>query len=86
MCWRKKRRSLVELSNNISERRCELKANEPVSERNERASEWVNYGFMTGSNEVRVSRKSEVYFISDISWDSDSSFSKTKTLNSCITF
>ena len=29
---------LEELSNNISERRCELKANEPVRERSERAA------------------------------------------------
>ena len=30
-----KRRSSIELSNNISERRCEPKANEPVNERSE---------------------------------------------------
>ena len=34
----KKKRSSLELRNNISERRCELKANEPMSERSERAS------------------------------------------------
>ena len=32
---------------NISERRCKLKANEPVSERSERASEGI-VGFATG--------------------------------------
>ena len=34
----RKKAKLEELSNNISERRCELKMNEPVSERSERAS------------------------------------------------
>ena len=52
----------MELSNNISERRCELKSNETVSEQSERASGYI-VGFMTGSNEVRVSRKSGVYYI-----------------------
>ena len=43
----KKRRSSIELSNNISERRCELKASEPVSERSERASGYI-LGVATG--------------------------------------
>ena len=34
-----KKAKLKKLSNNISERRCELKANEPVSEQSERAGE-----------------------------------------------
>ena len=34
----KKRRSSIELSNNMSERRCELKVNELVSERSELVS------------------------------------------------
>ena len=37
----RKRRSSLELSNNISERRCELKANEAVSERSERACGYI---------------------------------------------
>ena len=41
-----KKAKLEELSNNISERRCELKANEPVSESSERASGY-NVGFAT---------------------------------------
>ena len=56
----KKRRSTIDLSNIISERRCDLKTNNPVSER-------VNSQFMTGSNQVRVSRKSGVYYIIVIS-------------------
>ena len=42
----KKRRSSIELSNNKSERRCELKASKPVSEQSERASGYI-VGFIT---------------------------------------
>ena len=42
----KKRRNSIELSNNICERRGELEANEPVSERSERAS-GVIVGFIS---------------------------------------
>ena len=42
----KKKRGSIELSNKISERRCELKANEPVSEQSERASGY-KVGYMT---------------------------------------
>ena len=41
-----KRRSSIELSNNIIERPHELKANEPVSERSERASQYI-VGYMS---------------------------------------
>ena len=41
-----KKAKLGELSNNISEKRCELKANEPVSERSERVSAYT-LGFAT---------------------------------------
>ena len=45
-CVGEKRRSSIELSNNISERQCVLKANEPVSEHSERASGYV-VGYMS---------------------------------------
>ena len=47
---RVKKAKLEELSNIISEKRCELKANEPVSERSEWASGDI-VGYMTGSSE-----------------------------------
>ena len=60
-----KRRSSMEMSNNISERRFELKANEPVSERSERAS-----GYATDllvRRRSRVTGKSGVYYIIHVS-------------------
>ena len=56
-----KRRSSIELSNNISERRCELKANEPVSERSERASEYATD--LPLGERSEASGKSGVYYI-----------------------
>ena len=47
---RVKKAKLEDLSNIISEKRCELKANEPVSERSEWASGYI-VGYMTGSSE-----------------------------------
>ena len=44
---------LEELSNNISERRCELKANEPVSEQSERASGYI-VGYLSKSSASEI--------------------------------
>ena len=56
-----KKRSSIELSNNISERRCELKANEPVSEHSERASGYATDLLLGERSEA--SGKSGVYYI-----------------------
>ena len=60
----KKRRSSIELSNNICERRCEMKANEPMSEWSERAS-----GYFTDllpSERSDFVGKSGIYYIINI--------------------
>ena len=67
----KKRRSTIELSNKISEKRCDLKINNPVSER-------VNHQFITGSNEVRVSIKYGVYYTIVISFFFHKNFASKK--------
>ena len=46
-----KKAKLKELSNNINEKRCELKANEPVSEQSERTS-----GYTLGFANKRAQR------------------------------
>ena len=58
---RVKKAKLEELSNNISERRCELKANGSVSERSERASGYTQDLQLGERSEV--SGKSGVYCI-----------------------
>ena len=60
----KKRRNSIELGNLISERQCELKANEPVSERSELASGYIKD--LLFSEQSEISGKSGVYYI--ISW------------------
>ena len=69
----RKRRSSMDLSNNISERRCELKANEPVSGHSERVSGYI-VGFETGwmvmwakRTSQTVSGKSAIYYIIEVS-------------------
>ena len=57
-----KKAKLEELSNNISERRCKLKANEPVSERSERAIGY-NVGYEIKANEVRFFLISALYYL-----------------------
>ena len=58
-----KKRSSIEMSNNISERRCELKANESVSERSERASGYITDLLLVGWHSQTVSGKCRIYYI-----------------------
>ena len=61
----KKSQSSIDLSNNISEIRCQLKANEPVSERRERASGYNTDLWLAGWRSQTVSGKSGIYYISN---------------------
>ena len=68
MCWRTRRRSSIELSNNISGRRCELKSNEPVSEGSERGSGYITDLLLAWWRSKTVSGKSVLYFIIVVGW------------------
>ena len=63
MCWRKKWRNSKELSNKLSEGRCELKANEPGSDCSERASGYVTDLLLAGWRSHTVSVKSGIFYI-----------------------
>ena len=58
-----KKAKLEELSNNISERRCQLKANETASEQSERASGYiVGYKSKLSASEIQSCIRNLLYF------------------------